>query len=115
LRELKIRRHDADDGGGFAVDPDRLAHDVGVAVEIALPDFVAEDRHLLRTRFVVVGDKIATKDRFHVDDPEKILSHIATGIALRSFLVGHVDRRAVEIRAHHRERLLTRPQVLVIL
>ena len=43
-RELKVRRHDADDGGGLAINPDRLPDDVRIAVEIALPDFVTEDR-----------------------------------------------------------------------
>ena len=41
LRELKIRRHDADNGGGLAIDPDCLADDMRVAIEIAFPDFVA--------------------------------------------------------------------------
>ena len=43
-RKLKSWRHHADDGGGFAINPDRLSDDVRIAVEIALPDFVAEDR-----------------------------------------------------------------------
>ncbi len=115
MRELKIWRHDADDGGGFAVDPDRLADNVRIAVEIAFPDFVPEDRHFLSSRLVVLGGEIAAENRLYVDDLEKILGHIAAGVALRSFLVGDVDGRAVEIGAHHRERLLTRAQVFVIL
>ena len=115
LREFKIRWHDANDGGGFAVNPDRLANNERVAIEIALPDFVPEDCHLFRPWLVIVGRKIATKDWFHVDDLEEIFRHITAGVALGSFLVGQIDRRAVEIRAHHRERFLARAQVFVIL
>src|SRR5678816_2956948 len=37
LREFKVRRHDADNGSGFAIDPNCLANDMRVAIEIAPP------------------------------------------------------------------------------
>src|SRR6478672_3368965 len=39
LREFKVRRHDPDNGSGFAIDPNCLANDMRVAIEIAPPDF----------------------------------------------------------------------------
>src|SRR4029077_3230923 len=38
--KLKSSRHHADNGGGLAIDPDCLADDFRIAVEIPLPDFV---------------------------------------------------------------------------
>src|SRR5260370_39235082 len=68
LRKLKVRWHDADNGGGFAIDPNCLANDMRVAVEIAFPDFVAQDCHLLGARLVILRREIATENWFHVDD-----------------------------------------------
>ena len=53
------------------------------SLEIALPDFVTQNCHLLRARFVVLGGKIAAHDGRHRDDPEKILRHITAGVTLR--------------------------------
>src|ERR1700737_3954794 len=61
--KLKIWRHDADDGRGFAINPNALTNDVGVGVEITPPDFVAQDRDFLCTGLVVLGRKIATNHR----------------------------------------------------
>ena len=115
LRELKAFRHHADDGGGAAVYPDRLPDDFRVAVEIALPDFVAEDGGFLGARLVIRGGEIAPENRRDVDDLEEIIGHITAGVALRFSLVGDVDGRAVEVGRHHRERPLRRAHILVVL
>ena len=39
-RKSKVGRHDPNDGGGLAVNPNVLANDVAIAAEIALPNFV---------------------------------------------------------------------------
>ena len=114
-RELKVLRHHPDDRGGFTVNPNGLADDVRFGAEIAPPNFVAEDRCLLRPRLVVVGREIAAHDRRHVDDPEKIFGDVGAGVTLRIVLVGDVDGRAVEITSHQAERILARLQVFVIL
>ena len=45
-RELKARRHHADDRRRFAVDGDALSDNVRIGVEITAPDFVPENRGL---------------------------------------------------------------------
>ena len=45
-REREALRHHADDGGGLAVQAEALADDVRRAAEVALPQRVADDRHL---------------------------------------------------------------------
>ena len=67
-RELKIWRHDANDRGGLAVNSDVLTDDIRIAIEIALPDLVTENGHLLRARLVVLGGEIAPKDRRDADE-----------------------------------------------
>src|SRR5436190_1736854 len=89
-REFKILRHHADDGGRLAVYPDRLADDVWITAEIAFPNFVAEDRRLLRARLVIVRREITTDDRRDVDDSEKIFGYVAAGITLRIVLIADV-------------------------
>ena len=62
-RKFEIRRHDADDRGSLAINPNTLSDDVAVAVEIALPDFVTEDSDLFRAGLVVLGREIAAHNR----------------------------------------------------
>src|SRR5260370_8163736 len=63
LRKLKIWRHDSDNGGGLTVYSNALPDDVRIGIEIASPDFVAEDCDLFRPRFVVLHRHIASKTR----------------------------------------------------
>src|SRR4029077_20698997 len=63
LWKLKIWRHDSDNSGGLAVNSNALPDDARIGIEIASPDFVAEDRDLFRTRFVVRDREIATQYR----------------------------------------------------
>ena len=92
-----------------------MSDDVGIAIEVAFPDFVTENRDLLRAWFVVFRGEIAAKNRRDAKNPKKILSHITAGVTLRIILVADVDCRSVEITGHHRERLLRVLQVFVIL
>ena len=108
-------RHHADNRGSLSVNPDRLPDDVRIAVKIALPDFVTEDRDLFGARLVVVGREIATDDRRDADDLEEIFRHVSAGVALRIVVIGNVDGRSVEICGHLRERSLRRAHVFVIL
>src|SRR5262249_1622237 len=112
---LKVRRHDANNGGGLAVDPNGLADNVWVPVEIAFPNFVAKYCDLLRSRFVIFDREVAAEDRLHVYDLEEVFRTITTRIALRVFLIGNVDRRAVEICRHEGKGLLAGTQILIIL
>ena len=49
-------------GGGFAIDPNALADNVGIGGEIASPDFVPQNCDLFRAGLVVLGSEIAAQD-----------------------------------------------------
>ena len=106
--ELKVRRHHTNDGGGFAINSDALPDDIGIGVEIALPDFVTQNRRLFRAGLVVLGREIAAHDRRHANDLEKVLRDITAGITLRIVFVGDVDGRSVEIAGHHAQMTAAR-------
>src|SRR4029077_14433722 len=114
-RKFKIRRHHPDNGCSLAIHANALSDDVGIAIEVAFPDFVTENRDLLRAWFVVFRGEIAAKNRRDPKNPKKILSYITAGVTLRIIFVADVDCRSVEVTAHHRERLLRVLQVFVIL
>src|SRR5262249_38147282 len=113
--KLKVGRHHADDGGGLAVNSNALPNDLGIGIEIAPPDFVAEDRDLFRARFVVLCCEIAAKDRRDTDNFEEIFGDVTAGVTLGIVFVGDVDGRSGEVTGHHRERLLRRLQIFVVL
>src|SRR5215472_16583986 len=100
-RELKIGWHHPDDGRSFAVNSNALADYVWVCVEIASPDFVAEDSDLLCAGFIVLGREIATKHRRDPDNLEKIFGYVTASITLRIVFVSNIDCGSVEIAGHH--------------
>ena len=62
-RKFEIRRHDADHGCRFAINPNTLSDDVRVGAEIAAPNVVPENGHFFRARLVVLGREIAAHYR----------------------------------------------------
>ena len=64
-------------GGGFAINPNVLPDNVGIAAEIASPDFVPQNRDLFRARLVILGSEIAAQEWRHADDFEEILRDIS--------------------------------------
>ena len=62
-REGDVRRHDADDRRGDAVDGDEAADDVRVIAEPPLPQVGAEDHHRDGTGTVVRGVEVAAQGR----------------------------------------------------
>src|SRR5437667_11497713 len=90
-RKFKVRRHNTNNGGGLAINPNALSDDVSVAVEIALPDLVTQNRYLWCAGRVVASSEIATHDWRHAEHLEEVLGHIGAGITLRIVFVGHVD------------------------
>ena len=113
--EFEIGRHDPDDGGRFAINSNALANNFGIAVEISLPNLIAQKSNLFRTGLVVIGGEITTHDRRHADDLEEIFRDITAGVALPIVFVGHVNCRATQVASHQGERLLIRLQIFVIL
>ena len=113
--KFKVGRHHADDRRRFAINSNGLADNVRIGSEIASPDFVTKKRHLLRAGLVVRGGEIPPHHRRHANDLEEIFGHVAAGVALRVIFVAHVDCRPIQIAGHHRERLLRRFQIFVIL
>jgi hypothetical protein len=112
--ERKPFRHHADDGGGLAVEADGLAHDVGRASEVALPDAVADERDLSGSLGVVGGGQVAPH---HGHDPERaqeVLGHVGAGVALRLPVDGQVDGGAGDVGGEQLERFLLRPQLLEV-
>jgi hypothetical protein len=114
-RELKSLRHNADDRCRLAVDADGGADHARITGEIALPNFVADQRYLLRAGLVVLGVEIASEDRRDAQDLEEVSGDVAARISNRVVLMGNVDRRPIEVAAHHHERLLRGSQVFEIL
>src|SRR5581483_2314627 len=53
LRHMEIPREDADDGGRLPVESYRMPDDVGVAIQLALPRFVAQHHDWLRAARIV--------------------------------------------------------------
>ena len=113
--ELKILRHNADDCCRLAINSNVLSDDVGIAVEIPFPNFVTENDGPFRTRFVVLGGEVASKNRRYTSDLKKVLGDVTTGITLRIVLVGNVYCRPTEVASHQGARLLDRFQIFVIL
>ena len=52
---------------GFAINSNALSDDVGIAVEIAFPNFVTENDDPFRARFVVLGGEVASKNRRYTE------------------------------------------------
>ena len=113
-REGESRRHDADDGRRLAVDADAFADDVAAGPEIALPELVADERHLLGARLVVGGGKIAPDHRGDSEDAEEIGGDVGAGIALRIPVDGDVDGGAIDVGRQQVEGLLLLAQFLVV-
>src|SRR4029450_9308808 len=81
-RELKIRRHNTNDGCGFAVNSNVLSDDFGIAVEITFPNFVAENDAPSPPQLFVSGGKIASDNRRYTSDLKKIFCDVAAVITL---------------------------------
>ena len=92
-----------------------MSDDVGITIEVAFPDFVTENRDLLRAWFIVFRGEIAAKHRRDAENLKKILGHITAGITLRIIFITDVDCRSIEVTGHHRKRLLRALQVFVVL
>ena len=71
LREHELRRHDADDRVGKAVDGNRPAHDGAVAVVSQLPHLVAEHDDALGAGTVIVGGEVASERRRRSKEAEE--------------------------------------------
>ena len=67
----ELRRHDADDGVGKAVDGNRPADDRAVAVVSQLPHLVAEHDDALGAGTVVVGGEVAPERRRRSEEAEE--------------------------------------------
>ena len=92
-----------------------MSDDVSVGVEIAPPDFIAENDGLLRAGLVIFSCEIPAKRRRDPNDFEYVLRHITAGVTLRSIFVGNVDCRSAQVTRHHRKRFLCRLEIFVIL
>ncbi len=112
--EGEARRHDADDGGGFAVDADALADDIGRTAEIALPELVADERDLGGAGLVIGGGEVAPDDGADAADAEEIGGDVRTGVALRIAVDRDVDGGAVDVSRQQIERLLLLAHGLVV-
>ena len=75
----------------MAIDPEALPDNPGIAVKIALPNFMTENCHFLRAGFVVRGRKIAAENRRYTHNLEEILRHITAGVTLRVVFVADID------------------------
>src|SRR5581483_11897701 len=95
--KLKIRRHNANDGCSFAVHSNALSDHIGIAIEIAFPNFMTENDDLFCTGFIIRGCEIAAKDRRYSSDLEKIFCDVTAIVTLRFIFVGDVDSRSTEI------------------
>src|SRR5262249_34636295 len=113
--KFETGRHDTNYGRGLAVNANALANDVGIAVEITLPDFIAQNRDFFGAGFVVFGSEIASHNRGHADDFEEVLGDVSAGVTLRIILVGDIDGRSTEVASRLRKRLLRGAQIFVIL
>src|SRR5207302_9104886 len=71
--KFKIWWHHADDSRSLAINPNALSDNVGFAVEILLPNFVAQNGDFLCARLVVVGGGVTAHDRLSAVTLEEIL------------------------------------------
>jgi hypothetical protein len=65
--EAEVRGHDADDRRGRAVQDERATDHAGVAAVATLPERVADDRHVLGARTVVLLTEDAPELRLHAE------------------------------------------------
>src|ERR1044072_847761 len=70
--ELKIGRHDADDGVAFAVERNLLPDDGLVAAEPALPEAIAQDNDMLVTGLIFSRKKRAAKQWVYAEQMKHI-------------------------------------------
>src|SRR5205814_1634125 len=113
--KLKIWWHHTDDRRGLAINPNALSDNVGVAIEIPLPNLVTYNGDFFCAGLVVVSGEVAAHDRRNAYNLKKILGDIGASVTLRIIFVGHVDCRSAQITGHLGERLLRRVQILVVL
>jgi hypothetical protein len=105
VREVEIRRHDADDGSGGAVDADGLADDARIAAEVGLPERVTEDDGLVHAGLVLLGEEITPEHGGDAEGAEEVPRDVAAGVAAGLPAIGDVDGGAVQIARDRLERL----------
>ena len=76
-------RHHADHRADVAVQPQLAAEHVRIAVELALPEPVAEDHHRLGARRRVGGVRRAAEERRHAHDVERVEGPVVAAQPLR--------------------------------
>src|SRR5207302_1267606 len=79
-RKFKVWRHHADNRGGAAIDSNGLANDFRIGAEIALPDLVAENRHLFCAGLVIIGGEIASHAWRYAYDLEELIGHVTARV-----------------------------------
>ena len=72
---MKIRRHDADDAVQVCVHSDALAENVWITSECSLPEPVADDDFLCKSRRMICRRKRAAQLRFYSDHRKIIRCH----------------------------------------
>jgi hypothetical protein len=114
LREGEAGRHDADDGGGAAVEADGLAEDIGDAAEVGLPELVGDEGGLFRAGLIVGGGEVASAGRGYAEDFQEVFRDVGAGEALGIALIGEVDGGAVDVGGDELEGFLGGGDFLVV-
>ena len=75
LREMGPRRHDSNHGLRLGIQRDDSADDVGVAAEMSLPEFVAQEHDVVFAESILLRQEVAAQDRLHSEESEDVGRH----------------------------------------
>ena len=71
-RKAHARRQHTNDRGRLAPKPQGLSNDVGIALKVRLPTLIAQQHHVGRALFGVLGDKVPAQHWLHSEHAEKV-------------------------------------------
>src|SRR5580704_8885154 len=90
-RKVKSLRHHADDGENFPIQRERLAENLRIATQQALPEAVVDDDHAGGAGFIITGLKAAAEIRLYSHDAKEIGGNESSAHAYRFFAPCEID------------------------
>src|SRR5258707_3464418 len=91
IKGREMRLHDSDNGRDHALDGEAFSQHLGIAVELALPEFVA-DHYCLSFVLRFRGQKHSSDNRFRAEQAEKIRSQVLRAQRSRLAEAGNAGR-----------------------
>ena len=99
IREMKSRRHDADDGIALAIEQNGCAQNLRIRAKAALPQTVAHHHDMLASGLVVLCCKDAANGGIQLQNGEQACGNLLAFDAYRLTLSGEIET-AVAVGSH---------------